>query len=124
VENKLFTDEEYYAWLRGHDAIIAAGSEDPVYRLTTPKYFEIPASGALLFAQKTDDLDTLGFRHRENCIIFTRDTFEDQAREYLKDPGRYIRIREAGRELIRQRHALSARLDFLEEHIRRNMPHG
>ncbi|HOD72743.1 MAG TPA: glycosyltransferase [Deltaproteobacteria bacterium] len=123
VENKQYTDEEYYAWLRGYDAIIAAGSEDPAYGLTTPKYFEIPASGALLFAQRTDDLDVLGFRHGENCIAFTRDDFEEQARAYLEDPDRFLHIRAAGRDLMRERHALSVRLDFLEEHISRHLHH-
>jgi hypothetical protein len=123
VENKQFTDEEYYLWLQGFDAAIAAGSEDPVYRLTTPKYFEIPAAGALLFAQETGDLDALGFRHRENCIVFTRDTFEELAREYLEHPDRYTGIRAKGRDLIRERHSLTARLDSLEKHIRTNLRH-
>lgn len=124
VENKQFTDDGYFAWLRGYDAAIAAGSEAPQYKLTTPKFFEIPASGALLFAQETDDLERLSFRHRENCLIFNKNNFESLAREYLSHPDRYLDIRNAGRDMIREKHSLSARLTFLENHITRHLQHA
>jgi hypothetical protein len=117
VENKQYANEDYFTWLRGYDAIIAAGSDAPQYKLTTPKYFEIPASGALLFGQETEDLDRLGFRHMKNCVVFQRDTFEEMAREYLKHPDQFLDIRNAGREMIRSLHSLSVRLDQLEDHI-------
>ncbi|MHC4622304.1 MAG: FkbM family methyltransferase, partial [Planctomycetota bacterium] len=117
VENKVMTDAEYVEWLAQKDASIAAGSDSPKYRLTVPKYFEIPAAGSLLFAQHTDDLERLGFRHMENCIVFDRSSFEKLAGEYLAHPEDYLKIRQAGRELIRSRHALSNRMQFLEEHI-------
>ena len=114
VENKAMTDDEYLRWLATRDAAIAAGSDSARYRLTVPKYFEIPAAGALLFAQETEDLETLGFRDLRNCIVFHRGNFESLAREYLNHPGDFLSIREAGRELIRSRHAISTRLDALE----------
>ena len=117
VENKLMSDLEYVAWLRGHDAAIAAGSDTPQYRLTVPKYFEIAAAGALLFAQETDDLECLGFRHMENCVIFNRSNFEALARQYLSRPQDYLSIRQNGRELVRQRHSLSRRIDAFQQHI-------
>ncbi len=117
VENKQMSDLEYIRWLQAKDAAVAAGSDHPKYRLTTPKYYEIAASGALLFAQETDDLKRLGFEHGLNCLVFNRDNFEALAREYLADPESYTPIREGGRELIRERHSLSRRLDFLESII-------
>lgn len=120
-ENKAMTDEGYFNWLASRDAVIAAGSDDPRYRLTTPKYFEIATVGALLFAQETDDLEKLGFRHRDNCIVFNRSNFETLARAYLRAPREYLQIRSRGRELIRRRHALSVRLAFLEDHMRENI---
>jgi FkbM family methyltransferase len=120
-ENKAMTNEGYLQWLASRDAIVAAGSDDPRFRLTTPKYFEIAAIGALLFAQETDDLEGLGFRHRDNCIVFNRSNFESLARDYLGAPGDYLDIRSRGRELIRRRHALSVRLDFLENHMTQHM---
>ncbi|RMG44543.1 MAG: glycosyltransferase, partial [Acidobacteria bacterium] len=116
VENKVMTDEEYAAWLATLDAAIAAGSDDPRYQLTTPKYFEIAAAGALLFAQWTPDLARLGFEHGVNCLVFDRGSFEVLAREYLARPEEFLPLREAGRELIRRRHSLSVRLDEWEHH--------
>lgn len=117
VENKVLSGEEYILKLQSYDAAIAAGSDAQEYRLTMPKYFEIPATGALLFAQKTDDLGELGFRHMENCLFFTQDDFEKIAKEYLRNPHNYQQIRTAGRELIRKRHSLSKRMNDLSEYI-------
>ena len=117
VENRVLKAEEFMHWLSRHDAIIAAGADDPKYRLTTPKYFEICASGALLFGQETDDLGALGFRHMENCVIFDRANFEKLAMDYCRHPQDFLDIRLAGRELVRSRHTLSRRLDVLERHV-------
>lgn len=116
VEKPRFTTAEYWDWLAGHDAMIAAGSLDPTFGLTTPKYFEIAAVGALLFAQRTPDLKALGFEDGVNCIAFDQADFRHKLDDYLAKPGseRYLAIRAAGRDLIRQRHALSVRLDQLE----------
>lgn len=117
VENKVLSSEEYILKIKAYDAAIAAGSESPEYRLTMPKYFEIPATGALLFAQRTDDLEKLGFQHQENCLFFTQDNFEQIAKEYLQNPYGYLQIRCAGRELISKRHSLSKRMNELSEYI-------
>lgn len=117
VENKVLPSEEYILKIQAYDAAIAAGSESTEYRLTMPKYFEIPATGALLFAQRTDDLEKLGFRHNENCLFFTQDNFEQIAKEYFKNPDSYLAIRISGRELIRKRHSLSKRMNDLSEYI-------
>jgi phenylacetate-coenzyme A ligase PaaK-like adenylate-forming protein/2-polyprenyl-3-methyl-5-hydroxy-6-metoxy-1,4-benzoquinol methylase/glycosyltransferase involved in cell wall biosynthesis len=116
VENKVMSESEYIDWLRQRDAAIAAGSDSPKYKLTTPKYFEIAAAGSLLFAQKTDDLALLGIEHKRNSIIFERSDFEQLAEEYLANPETYLQIRRAGRELICQRHLLSQRINLLAEH--------
>lgn len=117
VENPVMSDEEYIEWLGKHDAIIAAGSDDPRYRLTVPKYFEIAASGALLFAQETEELEAVGFRHMKNCVVFNRDNFESLALGYLNHSYDFMEIREAGRELIANNHKMSDRIKFLVNHI-------
>ena len=121
VENKVLHGRAYFEWLKGFDAMVAAGSDLPKYDQTNPKYFEIAASGALLFAQKTSDLDLLGFRDMENCVIFEKSNFVDKAMEYLSHPEDYVPIREAGRRFIRDKHSLSVRLDFLEGHMRQHL---
>ena len=120
VENKALTDKAFFEWLQGFDTVIAAGSEDAKYRLTTPKYFEIAAAGSLLFAQDTDDLLRLGFQDGANCIIFSQSNFRSQVETYLSDRAtpKWLSIRKMGRELIRERHSISSRLDMLEAHVR------
>lgn len=110
VENKQLSDEGYYRWLAGFDAIVAAGSSRPDYNMVTPKYFEIAASGALLIGQYCEDLETLGFNDG-NALIFTKGDFVDQVQRYRRDPEAYLAIRQRGRELIRHRHKLSDRLE-------------
>jgi len=120
VENKLLTDAEFFRWLAQFDATIAAGSESPEYRLTTPKYFEAAAVGSLLFAQETDDLHALGFEDAQNCVVFTQSTFASKAAAYLASPGdpSCLRIRKAGKDLMLARHTIARRLDGLEQHVR------
>jgi FkbM family methyltransferase len=118
-ENKVMTEAEYIQWLGEKDACVAAGSDDVIYRLTVPKYYEIAAAGSLLFAQETDDLGLLGFTHGQNCLVFNRTNFESLAREYLKNPLQYLHVRDRGRELIRQRHSLSVRMANFVSHVNR-----
>jgi hypothetical protein len=114
VENKIFTDEEYFRWIREFDAIIAAGSSNPKYELVTPKYFEIASSGALLFGQYCSDLEALGF-NKENCVIFEKDNFSEQLSSYKSNPQRFLKLRENGRELINNKHLISHRIAKLKK---------
>lgn len=120
VENKVLESDEFFKWLQGFDAVIAAGSEDTKYRLTTPKYFETAAAGSLLFAQDTDDLQRLGFEDGTNCIVFSKANFRSHVETYLADRANedWLIIRKAGREFIRKRHTIGSRLSMLEVHVR------
>ena len=113
VENKRLGNEEYYHWLESFDAIIAAGSSKPVYNLVTPKYFEIPASGALLVGQFCDDLTVLGF-DEANSLIFRPSDFIDKVDCYRRNPEGFLSMRERGRDLIRSRHLISGRIALLK----------
>lgn len=114
VENKVLKDEKYFSWLTQFDAIIAAGSSNPMYDLVTPKYFEIAAAGALLIGQHCNDLKELGF-NQDNSLIFTKSNFLDQINEYRANPCKYIAKRSLGRELIVSRHLISHRLKLIRE---------
>jgi glycosyl transferase family 1 len=113
VENKRLGNEEYYRWLESFDAIIAAGSSKPIYNLVTPKYFEIPASGALLVGQFCEDLEVLGF-DASNSLIFSPSDFMDKVANYRRNPEAFLVTRERGRELIRSQHRLSDRIALLK----------
>jgi hypothetical protein len=114
VQNKKMTDAEFFAWMRGFDAVVCAGSSDPDYDMVFPKYFEVAAAGTLLFAHRCKDLPDLGFTE-ENCVIFDKADFNDKLKAYKADPAAYLPIREAGRRLIRERHTLSRRLAEIHE---------
>lgn len=112
-ENKVMDDKEYFQWIQQYDAIIAAGSLSENYQLVTPKYFEITAAGALLFAQYCEDLESLGFNDN-NCIIFNRGNFEALAKEYRKNPEMYLDTRIRGCTLIKKQHKISDRIQQIK----------
>lgn len=114
TENKLLTDREYFKWLSEHDAIIAAGSSNPIYDLVTPKYFEIASSGALLFGQHCADLDDLGFNNT-NSVIFTKDNFYKLVRSYKMAPDKYLNRRSGAIKLISEKHTISNRIQLLKK---------
>ena len=116
VENKTFTNIEYFKWLRKYDAIVAAGSSDPKFDLVTPKYFEIASSGSLLFAQYCRDLELLGFNNT-NCVIFNKDNFNTLVSKYKSNPEGYIELRKNGINLIRSNHTISERIKLLKKFI-------
>ena len=113
VENKRLGNKEYYCWLENFDAIIAAGSSKPIYNLVTPKYFEIPAAGALLVGQFCEDLEVLGF-DASNSLIFDPSEFLDKVDHYRRNPEAFLATRKRGRELIGSRHRLSDRISLLK----------
>lgn len=113
-ENKTYSGGEYYEWLRNFEAVVAANSLADDFRYVTSKFFEIPAAGALLFAQYSEDLERLGFTD-ENCIIFDKENFEDEARAYLESPEKYLSVRREGAKLIGHRHTISDRIETLTD---------
>ncbi|GBG57997.1 hypothetical protein SPFL3102_01717 [Sporomusaceae bacterium FL31] len=112
VENKQLSDEEYFHWLTTFDAIIAAGSSNPIYDLVTPKYFEIAASGALLVGQFCEDLTILGFDD-SNSVSFNQDSFLCGINNYKDQPQNYLSIRNNARSLIKSKHKISDRVKFI-----------
>lgn len=114
VENKQLDDVGYYRWLTEFDAIVTAGSSDPIYDLVTPKYFEVAAAGALLIGQECQDLPDLGF-DESNALIFRQDDFIEKVEDYRRHPEDFLDRRRRGRQLIRERHKLSDRIRTLRE---------
>lgn len=87
-------------------------------RYTLMKYFEIPASGALLFGETTPELSALGFRDGEHYVAVTPDDFAERMRHYLSADGRaeWERIRQTGCHFIRTHHNWKRRIaDFLPQ---------
>lgn len=96
-----------YGELLGKAKIGISTGGVPLYPVA--KYFEIPATGSLLLAQKVPALDRLGFVDGENMVVLDTDEPVDQIRELLQNPDRLSRIALAGRQLILDRHTWSHR---------------
>jgi glycosyltransferase involved in cell wall biosynthesis len=79
------------------------------FGLPIRKFFEIPAAGAVLLATRCNGFDRIGFRHGVNCIEVTPDRLADVIVQLDKDPDRAQRIASAGRQLVFERHSISAR---------------
>lgn len=121
VENKKLFGNPYIEWLSQYNAAIAATSVEKQWRYTVAKYFEIVAAGALLFAQETDDMEMLGFKDYNNCLIFNEQNFERKAKKYLVDTDAYTSIRKNGFSFIKNNHTTEIRIKELKNHILSNL---
>lgn len=113
--DKRFTHKGYYTWLRDFDAMIAAGSFNKQWQYLFAKYYEIPAAGALLFAQYAEDLNRAGFSEENSIIFQSKEEFNKKKNEYLNHPEEYIDIRRQGTNLISDHHTITERLDLIEK---------
>ena len=114
VENKVFSESGYFEWLSSLNAVVAAGSSNPIYDLVTPKYFEVCGAGALLIGQRCKDLGLLGFDD-SNAVLFDKHDFNAHVSSYKKEPSAFLERRKKGRSLIAERHLISNRIKELEE---------
>lgn len=78
-------------------------------RFPIRKYFEIPASGAVLAAQPCNGFEALGFRDRETAVVTEPETIVEVHRWLEANPVDAQRIASAGRELVWRRHSVQAR---------------
>jgi len=113
-QNKVFNSEDFYLWLRNFDALVAAGSLSEQWQYVFAKYYEIPAAGALLFAQDCEDLREVGFTE-DNAVIFSsKGEFRSKAEDYLEHPRDYLDRRRNGANLISSQHTIEDRIDSIE----------
>lgn len=84
-------------------------------RYTLMKYFEIPASGALLFAETTPEFTALGFRDGEHYVAVAPADFREKMMHYLRGAGREQgeQIRHAGNRFVRDQHTWECRIQAL-----------
>ena len=100
----------------------AAFTDGGVYRYLVAKCFEIPATGALLLADRAlgPSLRLQGFIDGEHYIGVSVNDLEDRVREVL-EPARYpsldaVRLR--AQELVRDRHTTGQRARLIDETCR------
>lgn len=84
------------------------------------KFFEIPASGALMVCWPSVGLESLGFRDGVNCLFVQNATdVIEAAKSVVEDVGKFDKIAAAGRDLVFREHSTSARGIQLFEAIQR-----
>jgi hypothetical protein len=88
-------------------------------RYVVAKYFEIPATGALLFADSavSQQLKELGLLENVHYIPASRENLEDQIR-YVLNPSHDAEldeIRRRGQELVLSRHKTSDRAKLIDQ---------
>ena len=75
-------------------------SDCSVFGYVVGKYIEIPASGSLLVANYTPDLDVLGFRDGVNYVKVNEENVEKKLRMIISNPEDFEDIRKNGREFV------------------------
>ncbi len=84
---------------------------DPYFTFTNWKNVEIPACGAVLLTQETEDLETMGFRHLENCVMFDNpNEIPPIVNDLLEDNERREGIAKAGLKHVRKYHSNEVRV--------------
>ncbi len=86
-----------------------------VYRYIVAKYFEIPAAGALLLANETDDLKKLKFVPYQHYVPITAADALTQIDNCLTEPHRFSKIREQGMNFVRNHHSVNNRFEALKD---------
>ncbi|HSS47534.1 MAG TPA: glycosyltransferase, partial [Thermoanaerobaculia bacterium] len=89
-----------------------------IYRYVVAKHFEIPATGALLLADRAvkGELAKLGFLDNVHYVSVSHNDLEDRLR-YVLDPANHEeldQIRHRGQALIWQRHTTADRAALID----------
>lgn len=100
---------------------ICCFSDCSTYGYIVSKYFEIPATGSLLLAQKPEDdnLESLGFIEDVNYISCTKDNIKEKI-DWILDPSnrnRVDEIRKNGMQMVRDNHSIKKRAVFIHKYL-------
>lgn len=105
--------EAYVASLTMYRACIAACEYYPV-----AKYFEIPLAGCVLFAQKCEDFERLGFTHGRDCVVVNKGNLNKIIEHFLANYEEYQRIADAGKKLVEDNWTAERFAEHIYNHVR------
>jgi hypothetical protein len=105
--------ESYVAYLTQFRAGIAACEYYPV-----AKYFEIPLAGCVLFAQRCEDFDRLGFENGRNCIIVDKKNLNKFSEHFIKNYKMYQPVADAGKKFVEDNWTAEKFADHIYNHAR------
>ena len=110
--NKNIPFADYPQFLNNYFCAIATGAG---FSVVVAKYLEIPAAGTLLLAEEINDAKLLGLEANVHYVPITRDTVVDKIREVLKNPEKYIEMRDRATKLVREKHSEINRIEEFKE---------
>jgi len=105
-------NEVYARRLNDYACSIATAS---VYRYGLAKYFEIPAAGCLLLAERTADIYAAGLRAHRHYIPVSATNIGKQILHCASAPELFRRIRDEGTAYVRENHSIRNRITELTE---------
>ena len=108
-KNILFAD--YPKFLNSYFCAIATGSS---VSIPLAKYFEIPAAGTLLLAERVNDLDLMGMKPGVHYVEINRKNVAKKIRTVLKNPKKFIKIRNRATKFVRANHSEINRIKEFE----------
>lgn len=76
------------------------------------KVFEIPATKSVLVTSKSQVLDKLGFKHKENCLMVDTDNVLQTLRFYMDNPDAYEELVENAFQWVKEHHSWRNRNHF------------
>lgn len=98
-----------YPWfINKYFCAIAVSGKIPC---TIAKYFEIPAAGTLLLAERFEDVDDLGFKPGVHYLPLMKEDTEVQIETILRNPEEYKDIRHKGTKFVRTHHSINNRVN-------------
>ncbi|OPX39478.1 MAG: hypothetical protein B1H11_02960 [Desulfobacteraceae bacterium 4484_190.1] len=99
---------EYYNEINKYYCALATSS---TLHYVVAKYLEIPATGSLLMANYTYDLDKMGIKKNEHYVEISKDNFFDVLDEVLSNTAKYDKIRENAKTYIFKHFNIRNRFD-------------
>lgn len=99
-KNVLFAD--YPKFLNSYFCAISTGSSVSV---PVAKYFEIPAAGTLLIAEELKELELMGLKANIHYVSINRKNVVKKVKKVLKNPEKYLDMRDKATKLVRERHS-------------------
>jgi len=94
--------KEYPTLLNNYFCAIATSG---MHSCMVSKYFEIPAAGTLLLAERKKEFDILGFEPFVHYIPITRETVIEQIKKVLSHPKDYMGIRRDAMKFVQRNHS-------------------
>jgi len=118
--------DRYAQMLHSYFCCVATSS---IFNIVVKKYFEIPATGSLLLANRVKDLDLLGFVPYKHYIPITMDVGSkenaiSQIRRCLYFPDHYEDVRRMGSKFVRTFHSVRNRFKQLKSILEKVIRNG